>query len=139
MVELSDNMKRFVAEVFPAIVGTKHRNGTVHMNPAWFEYSDGYFWLNSWRGSKWLEYLERDGEITLALVDPKNMFRFAEVRGRLVEATNEGGQEHINRLSMRYTGKPYQSMMQGQQRVKIQIEPVRIKGSLDWQPRRQSA
>jgi hypothetical protein len=49
MIELSDNMKKFVAEVFPAIVGTKRQNGTVHMNPVWFEYDGGYFWLNSWR------------------------------------------------------------------------------------------
>ena len=134
MVELSDNMKQFVQEVFPAIVGTKRANGTVHMNPVWFEYDDGYFWLNSFRGSKWLGNLEREGQLTLALVDPKNMFRFAEVRGRLVEATDEGGADHIDRLAVRYTGQSYQRHMPGVQRVKIQVEPLRITSSLDWRP-----
>jgi general stress protein 26 len=134
MVELSENTKKFVAEVFPAIAGTKRANGTIHMNPIWFEYDNGYFWLNSWRGSKWLGNLEREDEITLALIDPKDMYRFVEVRGRLVEATDEGGAEHIDRLSMRYMGQPYQRHMPGVQRVKIQIEPVSVKGSLDWQP-----
>jgi PPOX class probable F420-dependent enzyme len=133
MVELSDNMKAFVQEVFPAIVGTKRRNGTVHMNPAWFDYSDGYFWLNSFQGSKWLQNVERDGSVTIGLIDPKNMFRYAEVQGRLVEATTEGGSEHIDRLSMRYTGQTYGRHMPGVQRVKIQIEPVRITKSVDWQ------
>lgn len=133
MVELSDNTKKFVGEVFPAIVATKRRNGTVHMNPVWFEYENGYFWLNSWRGSKWLENLEREGEITLALIDPKDMYRFAEVRGRLVEATDEGGAEHIDRLSLRYMGQTYQRHMPGVQRVKIQLEPVSVKSTLDWQ------
>lgn len=133
MVELSDNTKKFVGEVFPAIVATKRPNGTVHMNPVWFEYDNGYFWLNSWRGSKWLENLEREGEITLALIDPKDMYRFAEVRGRLVEATDEGGADHIDRLSIRYYGQPYQRHMPGMQRVKIQVEPVSVKSSLDWQ------
>jgi PPOX class probable F420-dependent enzyme len=135
MVELSDNMKRFVREVFPAIVGTKRPNGSVHMNPIWFEYLDGYFWLNSFRGSKWLENVERDGEVTLALIDPHNMYRYAEVRGKLVEATEEGGSEHINRLSIRYRGEPYsRAILANQVRVKIQIEPRRIIGSIDWQP-----
>jgi PPOX class probable F420-dependent enzyme len=134
MVELSENMKQFVQEVFPAIVGTNRANGTVHMNPVWFEYDDGYFWLNSFRGSKWLENLEREGQLTLALVDPKNMFRFAEVRGRLIEATDEGGAEHIDRLAVRYTGQTYQRHMPGVQRVKIQVEPLRITSSLDWRP-----
>jgi PPOX class probable F420-dependent enzyme len=139
MVQLSENMARFVQEVFPAIVGTRRRDGTVQMNPAWFEYRDGYFWLNSWRGSRWLAHVERDGDVTLALIDPKDMFRFAQVQGRLVEATTEGADEHIDRLSIRYFGRPYQRMMPGQQRVKIQIEPVRITGSLDWQRPRQPA
>jgi hypothetical protein len=104
------------------------------MNPVWFEYDGDYFWLNSFRGSKWLDNLERDGRLTLALVDPKNMFRFAEVQGRLIEATNEGGAEHIDRLSLRYTGQTYQRHMPGVQRVKIQIEPVHITSSLDWRP-----
>jgi PPOX class probable F420-dependent enzyme len=133
MVELSDNTKKFVGEVFPAIVATKRPNGTVHMNPVWFEYDNGYFWLNSWRGSKWLENLEREGEITLALIDPKDMYRFAEVRGRLVEATDEGGADHIDHLSLRYVGQTYQRHMPGVQRVKIQLEPVSVKSTLDWQ------
>jgi general stress protein 26 len=133
MVELSENTKKFVAEVFPAIAGTKRANGTIHMNPIWFEYENGYFWLNSWRRSKWLDNLEREGEITLALIDPKDMYRFAEVRGRLVEATDEGGAEHIDRLSTRYLGQLYQGHRPGVQRVKIQIEPVSVKSTLDWQ------
>jgi PPOX class probable F420-dependent enzyme len=134
MVELSDNMRKFVSEVYPAIVGTRRRDGTVQMNPIWFEYADGYFWLNSWVGSNWLAHVERDGDVTLALLDPHNMFRFAQVQGKLVEATTEGGEEHIDRLAVRYTGNTYARHDPEHPRVKIQIEPVRITGSVDWQP-----
>ena len=132
MVELSENTKKFVQEVFPAIVATSRPNGSIHANPVWFEYEDGYFWLNAPRGSKWLENLKREGEATLALVDPGNMFRWAEVRGKLVNATEEGGQEHIDKLSMRYFGRPYdRSYMPDQVRVKVQVEPVKVNSSLD--------
>ncbi len=130
--QLSPALQAFVAEVFPAIVATKRRNGTVHMTPTWFEFHDGYFWLNSWQGSNWMALLQRDKTVTLMLVDPKNMFRFAEVQGELVEATTEGADEHINRLSLRYTGNPtYQNRQPGMQRVMLKIEPTRIHSTVD--------
>ena len=132
MVELSENTKKFLQGVFPAVVATKRPNGSIHTNVAWFEYEDGYFWLNTIRGSKWSENLKREGELTLSLLDPANMYQFVEVRGKLVEATEEGDQEHIDKLSVRYRGQSYdRSYMPDQVRVKIQIEPVKVNSSLD--------
>ena len=124
-------MLEFVAEVFPAIVGTHRSDNTIQLNPIWFEYSDGYFWLNSWRGADWLAHVERDGTLTLALLDPHNMFRFAQVQGRLVTSTTVGAEEHIDHLSMRYLGTPYARHSPDHPRVKLQIEPVRITGTID--------
>lgn len=130
MLELSDKMKEFVAEVFPVIVGTKRSDGTVQMNPAWFEFRDGCFWLNGSRGRRWLHHIEHDKEVTLAFLDPKDMLRYAQVQGRLVITTEQGAAEHIDRLSYRYRGQAYQWRGgRDQQRVIIQIEPVRVTGS----------
>ena len=107
MVELSAKMKEFVAEVMLAVVGTRRRDNTVQMNPAWYEYRDGYFWLNSWRGSDWLRHIERDGDVTLFLLDPQNNGRWAQIQGTLVEASDEHGAAHIDALAHRYTGRPY--------------------------------
>lgn len=131
MVELSEKMQAFVSEVFPAIVGTHRKDGTIQMNPIWFEFNDGYFWLNSWRGADWLSHVERDGDLILALLDPKNMFRYAQVQGRLVESTSEGAEEHIDRLSLRYNGIAYAWHSPDRPRVKLQIEPMRTTGTID--------
>lgn len=128
MLTLSEPLRQFVQEVMPVVVGTRRRDGTVQMNPAWFEYDDGYFWLNSWRGARWLEHVERDRDVTLFLMDPHNIGRWAQVQGVLVETTTDGADEHIDRLSHRYTGHAYQNRRPGVQRVKIQIEPVRVTG-----------
>jgi PPOX class probable F420-dependent enzyme len=130
MLTLSEAMAQFAQEVFLAVVGTLRHDGTVQMNPVWFEYDAGYFWLNSWRGSRWLEHLERDKDITLLLLDPHNAGRWAQVQGRLVSTTTEGADAHIDRLAHRYTGRPYTPWREGVQRVKIQIEPWRITGPL---------
>lgn len=131
-VELSPATQALVAEVFPAVVATTRRDGTPHLTPVWFEYHDSFFWLNSWQGSDWMAQLQRDKTVTLLLLDPKNMFRYAEVQGRLVEATTEGADVQIDRLSLRYTGNPtYQNRRPGMQRVLLKIEPTRVKSSLD--------
>src|SRR6478672_6444870 len=79
MIELSTKMKQFVAEVIPAVVGTRRRDGTVQMNPIWYEYRDGYFWLNGWRTSDWMPHVERDGDITLHLLDPQDIGRWSKI------------------------------------------------------------
>ncbi len=130
MIELNSKMKKFVAEVMPAVVGTRRKDGTVQMNPIWYEFRDGYFWLNSWRTSDWMRHVERDGDVTLHLLDPHDVGRWAQVQGKLVETSDEHGAEHIDALSMRYTGKPYDYSYNPRPRVRIQIEPVRISGPL---------
>jgi PPOX class probable F420-dependent enzyme len=131
VIELSANMKQFVAEVMPAVVGTRRQDGTVQMNPIWYEYRDGYFWLNSWRTSDWMRHVERDRDVTLHLMDPQDVGRWAQVQGKLVETSGEKGAEHIDALSMRYTGRPYDYRYNPRPRVRIKIEPVRITGSID--------
>src|SRR5438067_13592942 len=130
MIELSAKMKQFVAEVMPAVVGTRRRDGTVQMNPAWYEYRDGYFWLNSWRTSDWLRHVERDGDVTLFLMDPRNVGRWAQVQGKLVATSAEHGAAHIDALSMRYTGHPYDYGYNPRPRVRSQLEPLRITGTI---------
>jgi Pyridoxamine 5'-phosphate oxidase len=115
----------------PAIVGTRRRDGTVQMNPIWYEYRDGYFWLNSWCTSDWLCHVERDGDVTLFLMDRQNIGRWAQIQGRLVKASDEHGAEHADVLSMRYTGDPYDYGRNPRPRVRRQIEPLRISGYID--------
>ena len=124
-------MQEFVAEVMPAVVGTRRRDGTVQMNPIWYEYRDGYFWLNSWRTSDCMRHIERDGDVTLLFQDPQNRYRWAQVQGKLVEASDEHGAAHADALSMRYTGQPYNYSYNPRPRVRLQIEPVRITGTID--------
>ena len=130
-MELSAKMQQFVADVMPAVVGTRRADGTVQLNPIWYEYRAGYFWLNSWRGSDWMRHLERDGDVTLLLLDPQNVGRWAQVQGKLVETAAEQGAAHIDALSIRYTGQPYDYRYNPRPRVRLQIEALRITGSID--------
>jgi PPOX class probable F420-dependent enzyme len=128
-VELSQKMQEFVKEVFPAIIGTTRQDGSVEQVPVWFEFGDGSFWINGGTTRGWFKHLERDPRITLLLIDPKNMWRWAQVLGRMVNWTEDPGGEHINHLSHRYMGQDYRGPRTG--RIKVQIEPLRVTGAID--------
>ncbi len=98
------------------------------MNPAWFEYRDGYVWVNSHTRRSWPQNVLRDTLISLLVLDRDDPDRWVRVDGRLVEASTLGAEEHIDRLSRRYTGNPFRALEPNEQRIMFKIEPVRITG-----------
>src|SRR4029453_16241532 len=87
----------FFARPLPIIVGTRRRNGTVKMSPAWYEFRDGCFWLNSWRGAHWLDQVERQRWASLLLIDPGDMYRVVHAETSLVATRSEGAGAHLDR------------------------------------------
>jgi len=127
--EISAATAAFLEEKIPVTVGTTRKDGTAKLTTAWYEYRDGEFWLNSWRGSDWLNHIERDGKAELLFVDPANMWRHVTVRATLIETDEARGAEHIDRLSNRYLGTDYRD--HSRQRVLIRLKPVDVRSSVD--------
>ena len=127
---IDDATARFLGGVMPVIVGTRRRNGTVKLNPAWYEFRDGHFWLNSWRGAYWLAHVERERQATLLFVDPQDMYRVVHVEAGLVRTATEAAGAHMDRLSHRYRGEPYRARFP-QQRVVIELAPRSVRSTLD--------
>jgi PPOX class probable F420-dependent enzyme len=131
---LAEDLAAFAQEVIPAILGTTRSNGSAQMNPVWYEYDGQSFWLNAADSRAWLEHLRRDPRVTLLLIDPNNMWRWAQIQGEVVEIDDDPqrGADHIDRLSERYLGRPYGGFRVGETRVKVRVEPVRVTGSFAW-------
>lgn len=127
---LSEPARALVAQPVVAIIGTKRRDGSLQMNPAWFEYRDGYLWLNSHTRRTWPQNVLRDKTVSVLVVDPKDAFRWVRIDGRLADATTEGAEQHIDRLAKRYTGEPFRALEPDEQRITLRIEPVRISGEM---------
>jgi hypothetical protein len=60
----------------------------------------------------------------LSIQDPENPYRYLEIRGKVVEATEKGADDHINSLAKKYLGKDvYPFRQPGEKRVIYKIEP----------------
>lgn len=126
-VRIGQRLEGFLGEVNPVVLGTIRSDGSVHLTPLWFEYREGFVWINGAASRDWLAHLRHDDRVTLLVVDRQQILRRAEMLGRVVAITPDDGNAQINRLPHRYRGRDFGSSRE--LRITIQIEPLRVSGA----------
>ncbi len=101
-------------------------NGTPQTSPMWVDFDDTYVLVNSARGRLKDKNMRQRPQVALSIQDPDDPYRYLEVRGRVVEITEQGAEEHIDRLAKRYLGLDrYPYRQPGEVRVIYKIKPER--------------
>jgi len=119
----------FDKKVFAGLA-TLMPDGSPQVTPVWIDCDDRYVLVNTAVGRQKDKNLQRDKRVAVMLVDPDNPYRYLEVRGSVAERTQEGADEHIDKLAKRYLGKDvYPFRRPGEQRVLYKIEPRRVRTS----------
>jgi len=115
---LRDDVRAF------AFLGTIMDDGTPQVTPVWFNTDGENILINSARGRVKDRNMRQRPEVALAIVDPQDPYRYVQVRGTVIAITEEGGDDHINALCAKYTGKPvYPWKASGEVRVIYTIRP----------------
>jgi PPOX class probable F420-dependent enzyme len=110
-----------------ANLSTLMQDGSPQVTPVWVDYDGRYVRFNSALGRVKDKNIRRDPRVSLAIQDPENPYRYVEVRGKVVEITQNGADDHINSLSQKYLGNPvYPYRQPGEVRVLYKIEPQKI-------------
>jgi PPOX class probable F420-dependent enzyme len=110
-----------------ANLGTLMQDGSPQVTPVWVDYDGKHLRVNSALGRVKDKNIRRDPRVSLAISDPENPYRYMEVRGKVVEITQNGADDHINSLSQKYLGNPvYPYRQPGEVRVLYKIEPEKI-------------
>jgi hypothetical protein len=82
--------------------------------------------VNSAKGRVKDKNMRARGRVAILITDPGEPFnRYIQIRGRVVEITEQGALEHINKLSLRYDEKPW-TPVDGQVRVIYKILPEKV-------------
>jgi len=87
-----------------AVLATIMPNGSPQATPVWFSTDGEHFLINSVKGRIKDRNMRANSYVALTILDPNDVLRFLQVRGRVVEITEEGGRDHINYLCKKYTG-----------------------------------
>jgi PPOX class probable F420-dependent enzyme len=110
-----------------ADVATLRTDGSVQTSPVWIDVQDGRAVLNSAEGRAWPRNLERDPRVTMTVQNLENPYEYVSIRGRVVERTHEGADEHIDALAKKYLDQDsYPFRQPGEQRVILRVEPEHV-------------
>jgi len=110
-----------------ANLGTIMSDGSPQVTPVWVDYDGKYVRFNSALGRVKDRNVRRDPRVSLSILDPANPYRYLAIRGRVVEITQKGADEHINGLSQKYLGQSeYPHRQPGEVRVLYKIEPEKV-------------
>jgi PPOX class probable F420-dependent enzyme len=110
-----------------AFLATIMDDGTPQLTPVWFNTDRMHILINSALGRVKDRNMRARPVVALAIMDPENSYRYLQIRGKVVEITQEGADEHIDTLSSKYTGNPrYQGRTPGMVRVIYKILPEKI-------------
>lgn len=124
-----DNFKDLLADETRAFLylATLMPDGSPQVTPVWFNTDGTYLLINSAAGRVKDRNMRARPEVALVIADPKNPYRYIQIRGRVVEFTPTGADAHIDALSAKYTGNPrYQGRSPGEQRITYKILPEKI-------------
>ncbi len=109
-----------------AYLATTMKDGTPQVTPLWFNTDGEYILVNSAKGRLKDKNMRARPYVALLISDPNNWYRYVEIRGRVVEITETGADEHINKLNMKYhDGAPW-TYRAGQVRVIYKIQPDKV-------------
>ena len=111
-----------------ASVATLMEDGRPQVTPMWCEYDGKHVIVNSAKGRVKDRNMRREPRVSMAVMDPDNPYRYLQIYGRVVEVAENGADAHIEKLSHKYTGKPYAHRQPGEVRVIYKIAPERIQG-----------
>ena len=99
-------------------------DGSPHVAPVWFEFDGKHILINSAKGRVKDRNIRRDPRVGIDIVDPDNPYRHLSIRGRVVDITETGADDQIDKLTKKYIGQdkyPYRSP--AEVRVTYRIEP----------------
>lgn len=110
-----------------AHLATLMEDGSPQVTPVWIDYDGTYLLVNSAEGRQKDLNMRRDPRVALSIQDPDDPYRYLQVRGKVVEITREGADDHIDGRAKHYLGlEEYPNRTEGEIRVLYKIMPEHV-------------
>ena len=122
---LEESVRRLAKGRNFAALTTLLPDGQPMTHVMWVDCDDGHILINTETHRRKARNMRRDPRVTVAIWEADDPYRYAEVRGEVVDiVTGPEARAHIDELSMRYYGHEYRNQIQSE-RVVVRIRPVR--------------
>ena len=104
-------------------------DGQPQTTPVWCNRQGDYLFINVMKGFRKEKNMRLNPRVSLLIYDPRNPLHNIEIRGLVIEMTEEGAVEHNDELARLYLGKPDARFFGDAVAVELQSRytPVRVK------------
>ena len=121
---------------YNVVLTTIMPDGRPQTTPVWCNRQGDYVLINTMRGFQKEKNMRANPKVTLLIYDPCHPLRHIEIRGRVIDMTEDDALEHLNQLTALYMHKPdarffgdsIPAELEGQYvPVKVTILPIRVR------------
>ncbi|MER5771613.1 PPOX class F420-dependent oxidoreductase [Streptomyces sp. NPDC001985] len=130
---LSDELKALLDAPVFVNIATIQPDGSPQVSPVWVKRDGDDVLISTTVGRRKERNLRRDPRVSVVVQPFEAPYTYAEIRGEAT-LTTEGGQELIDELSLKYTGKRYAEFNpaagQDDPRVVVRITPRKVVGRI---------
>jgi PPOX class probable F420-dependent enzyme len=118
---LPSELEELVGRANPAVVATVRPDGGPHTAATWYDWESGRVLLNMDESRARLRHMHEDPRVSLTVFDGDNWEQHVTLFGRVISIEIDEDLADIDRLAMRYTGKPFGT--RERRRVTAWMEP----------------
>lgn len=111
---------RFLAMPNPAVIACVRPDGFPSSVATWYDWRDGKILVNMHAKRKRLAWMRLNPKVSLTVLD-ESWYRHVSLTGLIVRIEDDTDMAEMDRLSRRYTGRPF--ARRGEHRVNAWIEP----------------
>jgi len=124
---LSEEIKSLVRGANFGHLATLMRDGAPHLDPVWIDLEGDKIIVCSGTGSLKAKNTKRDPRVALSVIAMDNPYKEAQIRGRIVEQRPDPDLTVIDRVSHKYTNKPFPFRDKPAERVVLAIAVERAR------------
>jgi PPOX class probable F420-dependent enzyme len=125
-VSLDPEIVRLARRKNFAVLSVLLASGQPMAHVMWVDADDEHVLINTEVHRAKFRAVQRDPRVTVTIWELGDPYRYAEVRGRVVETvTGPVAREHIDALSQKYRGRDYDAANITSERVILRITPER--------------
>ena len=128
VLKLPTQVEAFLKKPNAAVIATVRPDGFPMTVATWYDWDDGRLLVNMHAGRARLGWMRRNPKVSLTVFDG-DWYRHVSLYGTVVEIEDDADLAGIDRLALRYTGKPFRNRRA--HRINAWMEPAGWHG---WDP-----
>ncbi|ADJ48425.1 pyridoxamine 5'-phosphate oxidase [Amycolatopsis mediterranei S699] len=106
-MELPGDLLALLREPSLCFLSTLMPDGSPQLTQTWVDTDGTHVLVNTVLGHQKQRNIARDPRVALNVADHARPSRYFAIRGQVIDTTEDGAVEHIEKLSQRYLGGPY--------------------------------